>query len=238
MPSAPIDLVVFDVAGTTIRDGGQVAEAFERTLAAQGIAMDPEELRPWRGASKRRALQHFLEKDKEGAGPPAPERLDRVYAKFCEQLKMQFERRGVQPIPGARETFAWLRSRGVRVALTTGFDRDVASLLLHAAGWDEGTLDAVVSGEDVPLGRPAPYMIFRAMESTGVVSVHRVINVGDTALDLESGWNAGVHGNLGVLSGAHAEAQLRPVPHTHLIPSVAELPGLLVVEGDRVSLPA
>ena len=38
------------------------------------------------------------------------------------------------------------------------------------------------------------------MERTGVVSVRQVVNVGDTALDLESGWNAGVGGNVGVLS--------------------------------------
>jgi phosphonatase-like hydrolase len=218
-----IELVVFDVAGTTIRDGGQVAEAFRRTLLAQGIEMSDEDLRPWRGASKRQALRHFLERR---SGAVTPEQLDEVYAHFCGQLKQQFEDKGVQPMDGVADTFAWLRNRGIRLALTTGFDRAVAELLLEAVGWDERTIDAVVCGDEVPQGRPAPYMIFHAMERTGVVSVRRVVNVGDTALDLESGRNAGVGGNIGVLSGAHTHERLRQAPHTHLLSSVAELPSL------------
>ena len=69
-------------------------------------------------------------------------------------------------------------------------------------------------------------MIFRAMEWTGVISVHRVMVVGDTVRDLEAGYHAGVRYNVGVLSGAHDAAQLAPANPTHLVPSVAGLPGL------------
>lgn len=227
-----IELVVFDVAGTTIRDGGQVAEAFRRTLLVHGIEISADDLRPWRGASKRRALQHFLERR---SGAVTPEQLDEEYAQFRDQLKQQFEGKGVQPIAGVKDTFAWLRGRGIRLALTTGFDRAVAELLLGAVGWDGRTIDAVVCGDEVPQGRPAPYMIFRAMERTGVVSVRRVVNVGDTALDLESGRNAGVGGNIGVLSGAHTHERLLQVPHTHLLPSVADLPSLWIPGEKRPS---
>ncbi len=186
--------------------------------------MSDEDLRPWRGASKRRALEHFIERQ---SGAVAPARLDEVYADFRDRLGRLFADQGVRAVDGAEATFAWLRERGVRLALTTGFDRAVAELLLGAVGWGVGVLDAVVCGDDVPQGRPAPYMIFRAMEATGVLGVRRVVNVGDTALDLESGWNAGVGVNVGVLSGAHALEQLRQAPHTHLLAGVADLPDLL-----------
>jgi len=62
--------------------------------------------------------------------------------------------------------------------------------------------------------------------TTRVTRVHRVASVGDTALDLQAGYNAGVRWNVGVLSGAHDRRALESVPHTHLLPSVAELPGL------------
>jgi phosphonatase-like hydrolase len=225
-----IELVVFDVAGTTIRDGGQVAEAFRRTLLAHGVEMSDEDLRPWRGASKRRALRHFLERR---SGDVTPEMLEEVYAHFRDQLKELFEGEGTRPIAGVEDTFAWLRSRDIRLALTTGFDRVVADLLLGAVGWDERTIDAVICGDDVPQWRPAPYMIFRAMEKTGVVNVRRVMNVGDTALDLESAWNAGVVGNVGVFSGAHTHDQLRQAPHTHLLASVAELSSLWIPGENR-----
>jgi phosphonatase-like hydrolase len=122
---------------------------------------------------------------------------------------------------------AWLRDRGVRIVLNTGFDRVITDLLMSALGWTRGVVDAVVCADDVAQGRPAPYLIFRAMEATGTRSVHRVANVGDTIRDLQAGSNAGVRWNIGVLSGAHSAEQLRRVPHTGLIPSVRALPGLL-----------
>jgi phosphonatase-like hydrolase len=228
-----IELVVFDVAGTTLRDSGQVAEAFRQTLAAHGVALGSEDLKPWRGAAKRRALEHFLERR---FGAVTPDRLEEVHTEFCDRLRHQYEVDPASPIEGADETFAWLRARGLRLALTTGFDRAVADLLLGAVGWDGRTINTVVCGDEVPHGRPAPYMIFRAMERTGVLSVRGVVNVGDTALDLASGWNAGVAWNIGVLSGAHDREQLRQAPHTHLLPSVAELPALFVT-GDASSGP-
>ena len=69
------------------------------------------------------------------------------------------------------------------------------------------------------------------------MNVRRVVNVGDTALDLESGWNAGVGYNIGVLSGAHGRDQLQQAPHTHLLASVADLPELLVSTGDQGAVP-
>ncbi len=226
-----IDLVVFDAAGTTIHDGGQVAAAFKETLRLQGIDFSDDELRPWRGAAKRRALGHFLQ---QKYGKTTPAQLEEAYAVFRAQLVQQFARRGVQPVAGAADTFSWLREQGVRIALTTGFDRAEADLLIREVGWADGTFAAVVCAEDVAQGRPAPYLIFRAMEALGVVNVRRVMTVGDTALDLEAGWNAGVQWNVGVLTGAHPRERLQQARHTRLIASVAELPGLWAEGRGRV----
>ncbi|WP_275003379.1 hypothetical protein [Promicromonospora iranensis] len=40
------------------------------------------------------------------------------------------------------------------------------SLLLERLGWQDGVIDAVVCTDDVPAGRPAPYLVHRAMERT------------------------------------------------------------------------
>ena len=218
-----VELVIFDLAGTTVQDRGEVPDAFTAALAAHGISVSPTQLRSVRGASKRQAIFHFI--------PPGPEQMARaesVYASFREQLAQRYQSDGVRPVAGADTTFMSLRERGVRVAVNTGFDRETTSLLLDALGWGSGFFDAVVCGDDVVQGRPAPYLIFRAMESAGACDVHRIANVGDTALDLLAGHNAGVRWNVGVLSGAHERPQLEDAPHTHLLPSVAELPSLLI----------
>jgi phosphonatase-like hydrolase len=115
----------------------------------------------------------------------------------------------------------------VQVALSTGFSRDVADPLLAALGWDAQVVDAVVTVDEVAAGRPAPYLIFRAMERTGVFDVRRVLVAGDTVVDLRAGVNAGVAAVVGVGTGKLGFAELGRERHTHLLPSVADLPALV-----------
>ena len=216
-----IELVVCDMAGTTVRDAGQVPQAFTSALAAHGIPVTPQAINSLRGASKRLAILNLMP---EG-GDRAP-RAAQVYTTFVQHLAQVFKGT-VEPVPGAREAIDALRARGVRIALNTGFDRETTDLLLEALRWRDGVVDAVVCGDEVTQGRPAPYMIFHCMEATGVTDVRRVANAGDTVLDLQAGHNAGVALNIGVLSGAHGRDQMQLQPHTHLLNSVAELPELL-----------
>jgi phosphonatase-like hydrolase len=106
--------------------------------------------------------------------------------------------------------------------LNTGFDRGITTLLVSALGWHD-RVDAVICGDDVRRGRPAPDLILGAMERTGVDDPRQVLNAGDTTLDLHAGHAAGVALNVGVLSGAHDRSLLESAPHTHLIKSLADL---------------
>jgi len=65
------------------------------------------------------------------------------------------------------------------------------------------------------------------MERCGCRSVHEVLNVGDTPLDLQSAKNAGVAVNVGVLSGLYRRERLMCEPQDALLASVADLPALL-----------
>jgi phosphonatase-like hydrolase len=213
-------LVVFDLAGTTVRDDGQVPAAFTAALAEHGIRVTPEQIAGVRGASKREAIRLLV--------PPGPDyesRVEDAYTAFRTGLSRLYGNGGVAAVGGAEATFAWLRARQVRIALNTGFDRTITGLLLSALGWSR-VADTVVCGDDVPRGRPAPELILRAMELTGVRDPARVANVGDTTLDLEAGHQAGVRFNVGVLSGAHDRDRLAKAPHTHLLTGVSELPSL------------
>lgn len=211
-------LVVFDLAGTTVEDKGQVPDAFRAALAEQGIAVSADKLLGVRGASKREAILHLMPE-----GPARAQRAEAAYASFRRHLALRYAAEGVRPIPGAEDIFRWLRVRSVRVALDTGFDRITTELLLSALGWPNAVADAVICGDDVKHGRPAPDLIFRAMEATRTGSVDLVANVGDTILDLHAGHNAGVRWNVGVLSGAHSRRLLQQAPHTHILQDVGEL---------------
>ncbi len=215
-----IKLVVCDMAGTTVKDSGEVARAFAAALADHGIEASAAQISAVRGASKRAAIATLIA-PKYGNNAA---RVEAVYAAFKTHLQRVFTREA-QPVAGAVETFTWLRERSIKLVLNTGFDRDITTLLIDALGW-QCVADAVICNDDVPQGRPAPYMIFRAMEVTGIANVHHVLNVGDTVSDLQAAHNAGVAVSVGVLSGAHTREQLTQEPHHCLIDSVAKLPGL------------
>lgn len=222
-----LEVVIFDLGGTTIRDSGQVPEAFVSALGAAGFTVSSEELQQARGASKREVIRRFVERCCPPGAPEIEAQTERIFSAFRENLAARYSRDGVQVLPGVEETFTWLRGRQVKIALNTGFDRFITTLILQATGWTPAAVQAVVCSDDVTQGRPAPYLIFRVMESLGVTDVHQVAVVGDTVLDLQAGWNAGVHWNIGVWCGAHSREKLEQAPHTLLLPDVAALPGAL-----------
>lgn len=210
-------LLVLDIIGTTIQDGGIVPAALRAVMREAGVEVSEEDVRRIRGASKRDAIAALM--------PGAPDRAARAaaaHAAFNARLTAAGASGDVRVVDGAEATLSALRASGMRIALTTGLERDVAEALVAGTSL-HGILDALICGGDVGAGRPAPFLIFRAMEATGVTSVHDVACVGDTPLDLQAGFNAGVRWNIGVLTGGQSRQHLMACPHTGILDSVAEL---------------
>ncbi|MBI0376926.1 phosphonatase-like hydrolase [Streptomyces albiflaviniger] len=226
MTAPGIDLAVFDMAGTTIDEGLRVYQVLADTARAHGADPTDEAINRWHGSAKHEALKALLT-DHEGV-PPEPDRLALVVADFRGRLRNAYAAQPPTPLPGVPDAMTRLREAGVKVVLNTGFDHDIVRPLLGALGWEgDAVVDGVVCGSDVPQGRPAPFMIFRAMELAGVSDRSRVLVAGDTPRDLEAGVNAGVGYVVGVLSGAGTARELGSHRHTHLLQSVADIPALV-----------
>ena len=218
-----LDLVVFDMIGTTIQASENIPQAFITAFAGEGVHLTSTDVSSVRGKSKREAIQELL---LARAGDESAEhRSEVVYAAFKTELLECYRQGPVTAIDGAEETFDWCRSHSIRTSLTTGFDHELAAVLVDKLGWLE-LVDILVCNDDVSAGRPAPDLILAAMSRLRLADVARVASVGDTVSDLEAGANAGTRWNIGVLSGAHSREQLSAAPHTALIDSVANLPEL------------
>jgi len=133
-----LGLAVFDITGTVITNTEAVADAFAAALRADGIEITAEQLQPWRGASKRLAIRSLIQSRSSAA--PSREHVEKVYADFRDEVRRRFEAEGLRPISGVEDTFAWLRGRGIRLAFNTGFDRDIADLILRTLKWEQGRL--------------------------------------------------------------------------------------------------
>ncbi|MFJ9847389.1 phosphonatase-like hydrolase [Kitasatospora sp. NPDC101155] len=221
-----IELAALDMAGTTINEDGAVYRALRTAVERTGVPVAEADLQTWMGTDKREAIAALV---RLGGGTPTPELVEDGYTAFREFLREAYRTTPPQAIPGVEEALAELRRRGIKVALTTGFSDDVAYPLLESLGWstgEGGNLDAVVTSDEVPRGRPAPHMIHRAMEKTGVIDTRRVLAAGDTVVDVEAGANAGAGVVIGVLTGELTRDDFEGHPHTHVLDSVADIPSL------------
>ncbi|MFI8454835.1 phosphonatase-like hydrolase [Kitasatospora sp. NPDC085464] len=221
-----IELAVLDMAGTTINEAGAVYRALRTAVERSGVAVTEADLQTWMGTDKREAIAALV---RIGGGTPTPELVEDGYAAFAEFLREAYRAAPPQAIAGVEDALAELRRRGIKVALTTGFSDDVAYPLLESLGWstgEGGNLDAVVTSDEVPRGRPAPHMIHRAMEKTGVIDTRRVLAAGDTVVDVEAGANAGAGVVIGVLTGELGRDDFEGRPHTYVLDSVADIPAL------------
>jgi len=221
-----IKLVACDMAGTTIDEHGDVYVALARCVEETGVATTPEAVQEWMGADKVEAITALIQ---AGGGTATPDAVTAAFTRFKELLVEFYDANPPVPLEGVEEAFRELRRHGIKVALTTGFSRDVAEPLLERLGWsvgDDNLLDAVVCSDEVAAGRPAPYMIHRAMELTGVEDVRAVIAAGDTVNDLAAANNAGVTA-VGVLTGKLGREDLAAHPHHHILAGVKDIPALL-----------
>jgi phosphonoacetaldehyde hydrolase len=200
VPTRPpeIRLVVFDWAGTTIDFGSCApAGAFVASFAAHGVALTSAEARGPMGLHKKDHIRELLRT------PTIAARWHSAVGRDWTEADVEGLYRDVTPrqvaavevcsalIPGVCECVARLRACGIKVAATTGYFREAAAAVLAAAKRQGYEPDCAICADDVPAGRPAPWMIFRAMEVLGVYPPAAVVKVGDTLVDIEDGLNAG-----------------------------------------------
>ncbi len=215
-----IQLVCLDMAGTTVEDGGAVEQAFVSSLDALGVPDD------------ERASMLAYVRDTMGTS-----KIDVFRALFADEARAQqansaFEAAyedgigAVRPISGAEQAIEALRAAGVRVALTTGFSARTRDLLLAHLGWTE-LADLALSPADAGRGRPYPDMVLTAVLRLHADSVQAVAVAGDTAADVTAGVRAGASIVCGVLTGSDDRLRLLEAGATHVLGSVAALPGLV-----------
>ena len=124
------------------------------------------------------------------------------------------------PIPGVVETMQQLREAGMKIGSTTGYTAKMMKVVRPGAARLGYEVDNLVTPDDVPAGRPAPYMIYKNMIDLAIPSVDRVVKVGDTIADIKEGVNAKVC-SIGLITGSNemglTEAEYKAMPADELL---------------------
>lgn len=235
-------MVMFDLSGTTVHDDTGVRDCLYQAAREHDLRTTPDEILLHMGTNKIHLYQYLIAKSKGQSidfrdfekvrNPDTLEFATKVFHRY-EEIMINHYRTQVREVPGAADTFRWCHDHGIKVATDTGFHKDVTRAIMDGLGWlRDGLVDLSVDVQDIPgeRGRPAPFMIFHAMQHLDIQNVRDVLKIGDTPADMLEGVNAGCRGVVGVLSGPRPVAAWGCYRHTHVIPSVKELPALIETE--------
>ena len=256
-----LQAVVFDWAGTIVDHGsrapmGVFVEVFRRF----GVAISVAEARAPMGLPKWHHIQAV------GRQPAVAERwrtahgrdfadadVDQIYEVFTP-MNVEVVPQYADLIPGAVDTVAACRARGLKIGSTTGYNRPIMDVLAPLAASAGYAPDNLVCAGDLPEGRPSPLMMYRCFADLGIWAPAAVVKVDDTLPGIEEGLNAGswtvgvaVSGNgiglsakeIAALAPAEFEerrtAAARELAHGgahYVVDSVADLlPVLDIIEG-------
>lgn len=221
-----VDFVVFDMAGTTVADKDYVAKAFQSAFSNQQIIISEAEINPLMGYPKPIAIQMVL----ENAGVEFDEDLVQdIHDDFVGQMMDFYETSPfVQPMPDAEDIFFQLQEKGIRIALNTGFSRDIAEVIIARFKWMErGLINDFIASDEVEQGRPFADMINTLKIRNGFSKDAEIMKVGDTIVDILEGKAAGCKYVVAVTTGATPREELEPYAPTHIISGLSEIPAIL-----------
>lgn len=196
--SVTIGAVVFDWAGT-VQDHGSRAPvvALVALFGRHGVVITEEQARRPMGRSKLDHIRDILAEPSVAEGweqahghPPSEADALAMYRAFGP-LQNHAVTTHADLIAGTVEAVRACRARGYRIGSTTGYPRAAAELAAEAAAAEGYAPDVLVCSDDVPAGRPAPWMLYRNLEQLGVYPAWRCVKVGDTQVDMAEGRNAG-----------------------------------------------
>lgn len=218
-----IKLVVFDIAGTTVKDDHDVSKAFRAALKKFDIDVPLETINPLMGYEKTQAIRKILlAKNQDRV---TDELVSNIHQEFVAQMIKHYQTaHSIAPLPNVEETFKKLHKKQIKVGINTGFSRDIADTIMQRLGWVEnGLVDYVIGSDEVEKGRPHPFMIQKLMNEAGITEAEEVAKVGDTEVDVREGQNAGCQYIIGITTGIFTKEELETYHPTHIIDNMAEL---------------
>jgi phosphonoacetaldehyde hydrolase len=259
-----IECIIMDWAGTAVDYGcfAPVA-AFASSFDSMGVDVNTKQIRSHMGLTKVEEVRALFGEDsakesfqKKYGRESGEEDVQKCYSEFQNVLFASL-RDYTDPLPGVVETIEKLRSQGIKIGSTSGYTKAMMEVVIPEAEKKGYHVDDCVTSDNLPAGRPWPYMIFKNMIDMKISSVQSVVKVGDTVADVREGVNAGAW-SVGTIMGSNelgltlqeAEAmsqeelsrrkeevrlRLLGAGAHYVIDSIADLPGVINDINERMA---
>ncbi len=193
-----IQAAILDWAGTVVDHGSRAPMgAFVRAFAQFGVTISIADARGPMGMAKWDHIRAVGQTPSVAAAWHARHGrdfaegdVDAIFQVF-EPMNIAAARDHADIIPGTVEAMEVLRTRGIRIAGTTGYTRPIMDVLEPLAASAGYVPELTVCAGDLPAGRPTPLMMWYAMAKLGVWPAATVVKVDDTAPGIGEGRAAG-----------------------------------------------
>jgi phosphonoacetaldehyde hydrolase len=195
----PLQAAILDWAGTTVDYGSFAPTAvFLRLFESRNVKITADDARSGMGLMKKDHLRTIL------ARPQVAEAWKAVYGRTASDddiedlfnnfvpMQMSVLEEFAEPIPGLLNVVQELRDRDMKIGTTTGYLRQMMEVLAPKAKENGYEPDCIVCPDEVPAGRPYPWMCYENAIRLGVYPMQAIVKVGDTLPDIEEGLNAGM----------------------------------------------
>jgi 2-phosphoglycolate phosphatase len=215
--------VLFDLDGTLVDSGKDIAEAANRTLLRLGLEARPEEeIVSFVGDGIRRFMERAL-------GPHPQMDVDAAIRDFRRDYRENCLVH-TRPYPGIMELLRDLKGHPVGVVTNkpAGFSRIILDGLSMSA-----CIGAVVGGDEAEL-KPRPDPLLLACRRLGVEPGSGLM-VGDFENDIQAGRAAGMR-TCGVLWGLDRGAAVRGCGADHVCGTLSDLRRVIFGVGGRLQL--
>jgi phosphonatase-like hydrolase len=214
------------MAGTTVDEDNVVYKTLQEAIVKHSIPVTLDEvLSHGAGKEKLQAIVDILDQTNH---PSNPEMVKEIYSFFIDRLTINYETLEIKALPNVERVFKELIHRNIKVVLNTGYNRATAESLIEKLGWKSSVdFDLLVTASDVEQNRPQPDMILSAMAELNISDPLEVIKVGDSAIDILEGKNAGCRLNIGVTTGAQTKEQLAEAHPDFIIDDIYSILNLI-----------
>ena len=198
MTSAPgrYQLIVFDLDGVLVDTESGHARAYDDLWARVGIE-GPE-------YGRIAGIRTAEVVSRATASLAASDEQRAEWVRFKQERARHYLTGSTRPFPDVGPTVTALYRAGFKLAVGTGSSRRTATTVLEAAGI-LGLFAAVVTGDDVSRGKPAPDIFLAAFGQTGSAPEAALV-VEDTRVGLEAA-NASGAWSAAVRSGARLASE-------------------------------
>jgi beta-phosphoglucomutase len=188
--------VLWDMDGTLVDSGELHFRAWRETLAAEGRAYERADHEAVFGMRNDDILRRLLDPAISTA------EIARIGGAKERRYRDLVAETGIEPLPGVRAWLHALAQDGWKMAIASSAPPENLHAIVAAIGLEK-VFDALISGEEVPQGKPDPAVFLRAAERVGVRPERCVV-----VEDAPAGVLAGRRGGMKVIGVGHRHAEL------------------------------